>query len=53
MKKLLYLIPILLLTLILTSCINTNSIKKDIHEYHASYNDEYHYEECDCGDIIN
>ena len=53
MKKLLYLIPILLLSLILTSCINTNSIKKDIHEYHASYNDEYHYEECDCGDIIN
>ena len=53
MKKLLYLIPILLLSLILTSCINTNSIKKDIHDYHMEYNDECHYDICDCGKIIN
>ena len=53
MKKLLYLIPVLLLTLILTSCVNTNSIKKDIHDYHMEYNDECHYDICDCGKIIN
>ena len=51
MKKLLYLIPVLLLTIILTSCINTNSITKDIHEYHSSYNEEYHYNLCECGEI--
>ncbi len=51
MKKLFYLIPVLLLTIILTSCINTNSIEKDIHEYHHSYNEEYHYSLCECGEI--
>ena len=42
---------IILLSLILTSCINTNKIIKDIYEYSPSYNKEYHYNQCECGEI--
>lgn len=52
MKKLLYLIPLFGL-LLLTSCINTNSIEKDIHDYRPSYNEEYHYNLCECGEKEN
>ena len=52
MKKLLYLITLLGL-LLLTSCINTNSIEKDIHEYRPSYDEEYHYNLCECGEKEN
>ena len=53
MKKLLYLIPALGLLLMLTSCFNINAVEKDIHEFHHSYDETYHYDICDCGEKEN
>lgn len=50
MKKLLYLIPLLFI-IVLTSC-DTSDIQNEIHEYVLKYDNEEHYQECECGDTI-
>lgn len=51
MKKLLYLLPLLLLV-ILSSC-DTTDLQFDNHDYVLKYDNEQHYQECECGDIID
>jgi len=51
-KYLLFIVTTFLLVFALTSCDNEN-IQNEVHEYTLKYDDTYHYDECDCGDIQN
>lgn len=53
MKKILYIIPIFLMIFVLASCFDTNDIKHENHDYVATYDDNYHFEKCECGEIKN
>ena len=53
MKKLLYLIPVLGLLFILSACVNINAVEKNIHDYQPSYDEEAHFDLCDCGEKKN
>lgn len=52
MKKYLLLLLSLIILIPLSSC-DTSDIALENHEYHLSYNDDSHYDLCECGDIIN
>ena len=51
-KYLLFIVTTFLLVFALTSCDNEN-IQNEVHEYTLKYDDTYHYDECNCGDIKN
>ena len=53
MKKLFYFLLPLSLIILLSSCFNNKNIENNNHEYKRHYDDNYHYDECECGDIIN
>jgi len=47
-KYLLFIISAFILVFSLSSC-DTNDLANDNHDFHIEYNDNYHYDICDCG----